>query len=206
MTIVTQVIVDKNDPAFKDSKKRVGKVYTKEEAENLSKLKKWQFKETPKEKGKFQRVVPSPRPIEILNTKSISKLSEDGVIIIAVGGGGVPVYVNDAGLLVGIEAVIDKDMASSLLAQNIKADELYILTDVPYIYANYGTPEQQILEFLDAHDAQKYLDEGQFGEGSMGPKIRAAIDFVLSGGEKSIITEANKLEDKKYGSKITLNY
>ena len=206
LTLVTQVVVDKSDPAFQNSKKRVGKIYTAEEAAELAKVKSWQFKETPKQIGMYQRVVASPIPIAIFNVDSISKLARNGTIIIAVGGGGVPVYIDESGYLRGIEAVIDKDMASSLLARTIKADEFYILTDVPYIYINYNTPQQEVLEFLDAKDAQKYLDEGQFGEGSMAPKIKAAIDFVLAGGEKSIITEANKLEDKKYGSKITLNY
>lgn len=206
LTIVTQVVVDKNDPAFQNPGKRVGKIYDKEDAEKLKSEKAWVFKESPKEIGKYQRVVPSPTPIDIYNIESISGLASRGAIVIAVGGGGIPVYKDENGYLHGLEAVIDKDMASSLLARNIKADEFYILTDVPYIYANYKKENQQILEFLDAADANRYLKSGQFGEGSMAPKIRAAIDFVEHGGDKSIITEATKLEDKKYGSKITLHY
>ena len=206
ITMVTQVVVDRNDEAFKNSSKRVGKLYSQAEADKLSLDKGWEFRPTGKQPGTLRRVVPSPTPISIFNSDSISAMARSGAIIIAVGGGGVPVYIGDDGMLHGIEAVIDKDMASSLLARTINADELYILTDVPYIYRNFATPQQEILEFLDVADAEKYLEEGQFGEGSMAPKIRAAVDFVKSGGEKSIITESTKLEDKKYGSKITLHY
>ena len=177
-----------------------------EEADILSKEKGWEFRETGKEPGTYRRVVPSPTPISIFNIDSISAMAKSGTIIIAVGGGGIPVYIDEQGMLRGIEAVIDKDMASSLLASTIKANEFYVLTDVPYIYLNYTKPDQAIAEFLNVEDAENHLKSGQFGEGSMAPKIRAAIDFVKKGGEKSVITEATKLEDKKYGSKITLNY
>jgi carbamate kinase len=206
ITVVTQVVVDKNDSAFKNSSKRVGKIYSQAEADLLAGQKGWEFRETGKEPGTYRRVVPSPTPISIFNKDSISSMAKNGTIIIAVGGGGIPVYLDEKGMLRGIEAVIDKDMASSLLARNINADEFYILTDVPYIYLNYTKPDQEIAEFLNVADAEKYLNSGQFGEGSMAPKIRAAIDFVKKGGEKSIITEATKLEDKKFGSKITMNY
>ncbi len=203
LTLVTQVIVDKNDAAFKNPSKRIGKSYTKEESAKLSKEKGWIFKETPKQPGLYRRVVPSPTPKSIFNRESIRKMALHGSIIIAVGGGGIPVYRDKDGSLKGIEAVIDKDMASSLLAQRIKADELYILTDVPYIYLDYRKPTQRIAEFLTVEDAKRYLDQGQFGEGNMAPKIKAAIEFVKNGGKKAIITEATKLADKKYGSKIT---
>lgn len=206
ITVVTQVVVDKNDSAFKNSSKRVGKIYSQAEADLLAKQKGWEFRETGKEPGTFRRVVPSPTPISIFNKDSISSMAKNGTIIIAVGGGGIPVYIDEKGMLRGIEAVIDKDMASSLLARNINADEFYILTDVPYIYLNYTKPDEEIAEFLNVADAEKYLNSGQFGEGSMAPKIRAAIDFVKKGGQKSVITEATKLEDKKFGSKITMNY
>jgi carbamate kinase len=104
------------------------------------------------------------------------------------------------------EAVVDKDLASSLLATMIGADEFYILTDVPYIYINYKKPDQEIKEFLNYEDALKYLNEGQFSKGSMAPKVQACLNFIKSGGKKSVITEAFKLEDKKYGSKITMEY
>jgi carbamate kinase len=129
-----------------------------------------------------------------------------GNIVIAAGGGGIPVYIDENSDVRPAEAVIDKDLASSLLASLISADEFYILTDVPYIYINYRKPDQQIREFLNYTDALKYLDEGQFAKGSMEPKIRACLNFLERGGRMSIITEAFKLADKKYGSKITMEY
>ena len=203
LTLVTQVIVDKKDPAFQNPSKRVGKAYTKKEADKLAIEKNWIFKETPKQPGFYRRVVPSPAPKSIFNRESIRKMALHGSIIIAVGGGGIPVYKDEDGNLKGIEAVIDKDMASSLLAQRIEADELYILTDVPYVYLDYQKPSQRIAEFLTVNEAKQYMTEGQFSEGSMAPKIKAAIEFVENGGKKAIITEATKLADKKFGSKIT---
>ena len=206
LTLVTQVVVDKNDPDLKNPTKRVGKTYTGKEAKKLSKQKEWIFKESHKQENGWQRVVPSPRPIHIFNRKTIGKIAREGAIVIAAGGGGIPVYSDKKGLLNPVEAVIDKDFASSLLATKIGADEFYILTDVPYVYINYKKENEQMVEFLDRNDAVKYLEEGQFGEGSMGPKIRAALYFIENGGEKSVITEATKLENKKYGTKITMNY
>jgi carbamate kinase len=126
--------------------------------------------------------------------------------VIAAGGGGIPVYLDEADMLRAVEAVVDKDLSSSLLASTIGADEFYILTDVPYVYINYKKKDQQIVEFLDRNDALKYLRNGMFGEGNMAPKIRAAVDFIEKGGAKSVITEATKLEDKSYGTKITMKY
>ena len=206
LTLVTQVLVDKNDPAFKNPTKRIGKIYTKEQAEELSKAKGWIFKESPKLDGGMRRVVPSPKPIQIFNRDTIERIAREGVIVIASGGGGIPVYVDENEMIRPVDAVIDKDAASALLASRIKADEFYILTDVPYVYVNFNKPEQKVIEFLDAKDTKKYLDEGQFGEGSMAPKIRAALSFVENGGAKSIITEATKLPDKTYGTKITQHY
>jgi carbamate kinase len=123
-----------------------------------------------------------------------------------VGGGGVPVYIDEIKDVRPAEAVIDKDLASSLLAAQIHADEFYILTDVPYIYINFNKPDQEIKEFLNYADTLKYLNEGQFAKGSMAPKIEACLNFIKQGGKKSVITEAFKLADKKYGSKITMEY
>ena len=206
LTLVTQVLVDPHDPAFQNPSKRIGKRYSEEEAAELNRTKGWVFKESSSMKDGFRRVVPSPLPIEIFNRDSISKLAKDGVIVITVGGGGIPVYRDENGMLHPVEGVIDKDMASSLLATRIGAQEFYILTDVPYIFLNYGTENQEPREFLDENDTLKFLAEGQFGEGSMRPKIEAALRFVQQGGEKSVITEATKLEDRRYGSKITLEY
>jgi carbamate kinase len=206
VTLVTQVLVDKNDPALDHPSKRIGKIYTKDEAMRLESSKGWIFKPSSKKENAFRRVVPSPKPIEIFNRDSIERLAKDGVIVITVGGGGVPVYRDENGYLQPVEGVIDKDMASSLLATRIHANEFYILTDVPYVYVNFGTPEQEIREFLDERDTIRYLESGEFGEGSMRPKIEAALAFIQNGGEKSVITESTKLEDRKYGTKITMEY
>jgi carbamate kinase len=204
--IISQVIVNKDDPAFSDPQKRIGKIYTREQADTLSKEKGWIFREEIKIEGGYRRVVPSPAPIGIMNETIIRDLALDGNIVIAAGGGGVPVYLDENGDVRTTEAVIDKDMASSLLATRIGADEFYILTDVPYIYINYKKPNQEVKEFLNHADALKLLQEGQFAKGSMAPKIEACLNFIRAGGKKSVITEAFKLADKKYGSKITMEY
>lgn len=206
LTLVTQVIVDKNDPAFQNPSKRIGRVYNKKQADELHKTKGWILKESYKSGGGFRRVVPSPKPMQIFNRNTIEKIARQGVIVIASGGGGIPIYLDESGLIKPIDAVIDKDAASALLASRIKADELYILTDVPYIFINYKKPTQKIVEFLNVEDTKKYLNDGQFGEGSMAPKIRAAIMFVENGGRKSVITEAKQLENRDIGTKITMHY
>lgn len=204
--IVTQIIVDINDKAFSDPQKRIGKIYTQEQAADLGKRKGWVFKEEVKVDGGFRRVVPSPKPVGVMNVSIIRDLALKGNIVIAAGGGGVPVYIDEKNDVRPAEVVVDKDLASSLLATLIGADEFYILTDVPYIYINYKKPDQEIKEFLNYEDTLKYLNEGQFAKGSMAPKIEACLNFLKSGGKKSIITEAFKLADKKYGSKITMEY
>lgn len=206
VTLVTEVIVDPADPAFSDPEKRIGKIYSKDEADVLFREKKWIFKEEEKSARGWRRVVPSPTPKKVLNAGVIRELALRGHIVIAAGGGGVPVYYDDEGMVRTVEAVVDKDRASALLAKNIGADEFYILTDVPYVYLHYKEPNQEVREFLDVHDAKQFLDQGMFGLGSMAPKIEAAIDFVEHGGRKSVITEAKKLEDTNFGTKITLNY
>ena len=204
--IVTQVLVDINDPAFTDPQKRVGKIYSKEQADELSGKKGWIFKEEVKSQGGYRRVVPSPVPVSVINESIISDLARKGNIVIAAGGGGVPVYIDEKNDVRPAEAVIDKDLASSLLASQIGADEFYILTDVPYIYINFKKPNQEIKEFLNYEDTLKYLNEGHFAQGSMAPKIQACLNFIKHGGSKSVITEAFKLADMKYGSKITMEY
>lgn len=204
--LVTQVLVDKDDPAFRDPQKRVGKIYSRKETDDLAAKKGWIFKEEVKAEGGFRRVVPSPVPVGIMNESIIRDLARSGNIVIAAGGGGVPVYLDEKKDVRPAEAVIDKDMASSLLATRIGADEFYILTDVPYIYINYKKPDQEIKEFLNYADALRYLNEGQFAKGSMAPKIQACLNFIKNGGRKGVITEAFKLQDKKYGSKITMEY
>ncbi|TFH38944.1 MAG: carbamate kinase [Bacteroidia bacterium] len=204
--IVTSVVVDKDDPAFSDPQKRIGKIYNYEQATELERTKGWAFREEVKQVGGFRRVVPSPKPIQIMNEEIVRNLARDGNIVIAAGGGGVPVYIDEEGDVRPSEAVIDKDKASSLLGSRIGADEFYILTDVPYVYINYKKPDQEIKEFLNYNDTLKYLEEGQFTKGSMAPKIEACLSFIENGGRKSVITEAFKLEDKRYGTKITMEY
>lgn len=205
ITMVTLVEVDKSDPAFLNPSKRIGKSYSKEEAERMTKDNNWIFKPS-KIPGTYQRVVPSPVPLEIINKETIQLLVKNGNIVIAAGGGGIPVYFDEEKKVRTLDAVIDKDMASSLLATNINADELYILTDVSFIYKDFGKPTQEKLEFLNYVDTVKYLETGTFSEGTMEPKIRACLNFIKNGGKKSVITEAKKLEDKSYGSKITMEY
>lgn len=206
VTLVTQVLVKKDDEAFQHPRKRIGKVYNKTKANILSQEKGWIFKESPKVNGGWQRVVPSPKPIDVFNKTTIAKIAHSGTIVIASGGGGIPVYYDHDGLIRTTDAVVDKDLASALLASKLMAHELYILTDVPYVYIDFNTPKQRKIEFLNRSDTLKYLDENKFGEGSMAPKIRAALQFVENGGEKSVITEATKLEDRSFGTKITLEY
>ena len=206
VTLVTMALVNENDPAYNRPSKRVGKIYSKEEAERISAEKKWIFKEDTKREGGFRRVVPSPTPIEIINEKVVENLARQGTIVVASGGGGVPVYRDSKGLIRPSESVIDKDLASALLGARIGADEYYILTDVPYVYINFNTPQQEAKEFLNYNDTLEYLENGMFGEGDMAPKIRACLQFIKNGGEKSVITEAFKLADRSYGTKITMEY
>ncbi len=206
VTMVTQVVVDKNDSAFQNPTKRVGKIYTKAQADELAKAKGWIFKESPKQKDGWRRVVASPEPLDLFNIQTIEEIARRGTIVIASGGGGIPVYIDEKNDVRPLEAVIDKDKASALMATKIKADELYILTDVPYVYINYGEENEKALEFLNKEDAYKYMKEGRFGEGNMAPKIQAALNFIEKGGKKSVITEATKLDDKSFGTKITLEY
>ena len=161
------------------------------------------YEKNPRQKYDIQKVAQS---IKEFGFQQPIVVDRAGVIIVTAGGGGIPVYIDEKKRVRPSEAVIDKDLASSLLATGIRADEFYILTDVPYIYINYKKPDQEIKEFLNVADTEKYLKEGHFGEGNMAPKIRAALSFVKNGGEKSVITEAFKLEDKEYGSKITMEY
>ena len=201
VTLVTQVVVDKNDPAFENPTKPVGPFYTKEEAEQLKQDKGWVFHEDPRKRG-WRRVVASPRPFEIPNWKAVEKLAREGSIVITVGGGGIPAYIDEKGKMVGIDAVIDKDLASSLLANRIKADEFFILTDVPNVFINFHKPGEQKLERVSVPEIKKHLADGQFTEGSMAPKVRACVEFVEGGGKEAIITEAAELGNDNAGTVI----
>ncbi len=206
VTLVTMVEVNRDDPAFDNPTKRIGQIYSRKQAQSLEREKGWVFKEDPKQRGGWRRVVPSPLPVRISNENVIESLARQGTIVIASGGGGIPVYLDEKGDVRPAEVVVDKDLASSLLAARIGADEFYILTDVPYVYLDYRTEKERSVEFLDHADTLKYLAEGQFSEGSMAPKIRACLQFIEQGGRKSVITEATLLEDKHYGTKITMQY
>lgn len=206
ITLVTQVLVDKNDPAFLNPTKRVGKIYSKTESQMLATQKGWVFKEEQKVDGGWRRVVASPKPLSFFNATTVAQMAKQGNIVITVGGGGVPVYIDADNHIRPLDAVIDKDLAAAMVAKQVNADEYYILTDVPFVYANYKKPDQKILEFLNFADATQYLNNGMFGEGSMAPKIRACLDFIANGGKKAVITESRKLQDKSFGTKITMEY
>ena len=201
VTVVTQVLVDKNDPAFIEPSKPVGGFYLREEADLMSIARGYIFKEDQRKRG-WIRVVPSPDPVDILNKKVIRDLVKRGNIVIAAGGGGVPVYRDEKKNLVGVEAVIDKDLASSLLAMEIGAEAFYILTDVPNVYLNFHKPNQIKLDKITTKEAEEYLNAGEFADGSMGPKILAAIQFVKGGGKETIITESTQLSNPGCGTRI----
>jgi carbamate kinase len=203
ITIITQVLVDKDDPAFQNPTKPVGPYYTKEESEQISTETGARFAADARGRG-YRKVVASPKPLVINNQKSIETLARAGQIVIAVGGGGIPAYYVQENKLQGIDAVIDKDLASSLLAVHIHADKLFILTDVPKVCINYNTPQEKALDRMTIAEAKKYLAEGQFAEGSMAPKIRAAISFVEGSGKDAIITSTDKLGVDNGGTRIVI--
>lgn len=196
-TVVTQIAVDPEDPAFQNPSKPVGDFYTKEQAEQIEKEKGYTFKE---DAGRgYRQVVPSPLPQKIMELNSIKTLIEAGDLVIAGGGGGVPVIMTDDGLQ-GVPAVIDKDRSSALLADKIDADTLIILTAVDYVFVNYGKPDEKALKTLNIAEAQKYMDEKQFAAGSMLPKIEACLSFVEGHPErKALITSLNGLDDALAG-------
>jgi len=188
--VITQVLVDRNDPDFADPTKPIGSFYTVEEAARLRREKPhWRMREV--EKGRFRRVVPSPRPLDVLEKEAVSELAENGAVVIACGGGGIPVaWVDDE--LKGVEAVIDKDRASSLLATQVRAHKLIIVTSVEQVAIRYRQPNQKWLRTISVEEARAYLKAGEFPPGSMGPKIEAAVDFLAQGGEECIITSTEQ--------------
>ncbi len=203
VAIVTQVVVDKDDPGFQNPSKPVGDFMTEEEAKELARKYGWIVKE---DAGRgWRRVVPSPIPKRTVEAPIIKKLYEEGTVVIASGGGGVPVTEED-GILNGAQAVIDKDRASALLALEIGASMLVILTQVPYAYINFGKPDQKELKEVSLGEIKKYYEEGHFAAGSMGPKIEAAITFLEKGGKEVIITSIERAKealDRKAGTIIT---
>ena len=203
ITIITQILVNKDDPAFSNPNKPIGPYYTKKEAEIIMKESAVKFAEDPKGRG-WRKVVASPKPLVISNKKSIERIARDGQIVIAVGGGGIPAFYIEPNKMQGIDAVIDKDLASALLASQINADKLFILTDVPKVCLNFNTPQEKTLDRITIADARKYLDEGHFAEGSMAPKIRAAIHFVEHSGKDAIITKSTLLGVDDGGTRIVM--
>ena len=193
VTILTQVIVDKDDSAFRNPTKPVGPFFTAEEAGKIINEKGWEMVENG-HRG-YRRVVASPRPLEIVEKESVKRLLESGEVVIAAGGGGIPVIVEEDGSLEGVDAVVDKDLASSVLALDIKADYLIMLTGVENVCLNYGESDQKPLETITIEEAERYMAEGHFPPGSMGPKIQAAVNFLKGGGESVFITAIDKVSE-----------
>ena len=203
VTIVSQVVVDKNDLAFQRPTKPIGPFYSKETAERKRKELGWSIIEDAS-RG-YRRVVPSPLPIDIVELEVIKGCLESNIVVVAVGGGGIPV-IYEGGEVKGIEAVIDKDRASALLAAKLGIEHFLISTEVPEVYINYKKPNQHKLRSITIAEAEKHFADGQFSEGSMKPKIEAAIDFLNNGGKFVTITDPEHLIaalDGEAGTRIT---
>ena len=198
VTVLTQVLVDKNDPAFRNPTKFIGPFYSYSQYQKL----KSKYKIRKDSNRGYRRIVPSPKPIKILEFRTIENLNRRGIVVICGGGGGIPVIIK-SGKLKGVEGVIDKDWASSCLGKNINADTLLILTGVDKVCLNYGEKNEMKLDKLNVKEAKEYLKEGQFPPGSMGPKIEASIDF-LKKGKKVIITDIEHAERALNGKAGTL--
>lgn len=200
VTLLSQVVVDENDTAFQNPTKPIGPYYTEEEAKELATSKGETYHCDPKGRG-WRKVVASPKPIAIHNVDLVKILADAGNIVVTVGGGGVAV-VNKGGKWIGLEAVIDKDLALATTAVAVGADEFYILTDIEKVCLNFNTPEERRLDRITVAEAKQFLAEGHFAEGSMAPKIRAAVHFVENCGGECIITDAACLGDPECGTRI----
>ncbi len=205
VSLVTQTIVDENDEAFRHPTKPIGPFYGASDVERLRKEKRWTMVE---DSGRgYRRVVPSPEPIEIVEKDTIRTLFESGAIVVAVGGGGVPVVVKRDGSLVGVDAVVDKDLGAHILASDLKAEILLMLTDVEKVSLNYGKLSQVDLDEMTVSEAKRYLREGHFAKGSMAPKVEAAVKFLEAGGQKAVIAsleEAGKAIVGKAGTTVRI--
>ena len=196
-TVVTQVEVRDDDPSFKKPTKPIGSFMSQEVALEHKEKDNWNVVE---DAGRgYRRVVASPKPVSIIELETIKCLLDNGIIVIAAGGGGIPVVKNSDGTLSGREAVIDKDLAAAMLAKDLKADMFVISTAVPKVCLNFGKPNQQTLDTISTKDAEKYMAEGHFAPGSMLPKIQALTDFVKSTGNMGIVTDPENLYDAVYG-------
>jgi carbamate kinase len=186
VTIVSQMIVDRNDPALSKPTKFIGQFYTQEQARRMEMESGWIVKED-SDRG-WRRVVPSPRPLRLVEGETIKRLVWDGVIVITAGGGGIPVYIEKDGTYEGVDAVIDKDLGAAVMACDIGASVLLNMTDVEKVALNYRKKNQRDLDRLSVAEAKQYLREGHFPPGSMGPKIEAAINFLEKGGKEVVIS------------------
>ena len=197
VSLITQVVVSEDDPAFKNPSKPIGRYYPDEEARQLERERGWKLVHDPK-RGGWRRVVPSPEPIGIVESVPVRRLVFGGEnqseVVIACGGGGIPVIRKNS-RFVGVEAVVDKDLAAAMLARNIRERLLIIATDVEHVCVDYGEPTQKPLTKITLTDIRKLYDEGQFPPGSMGPKVLAAMRFLEGGGEEVVITATEKLVD-----------
>lgn len=198
LTIVTQVIVDRDDPSVGNPTKFVGQFYSEEEAAKFKIDRGWAVRRDG-DRG-WRRVVPSPQPLSIVEAESIKSLVHQGHIVIAAGGGGIPVYIEDDGSFEGMDAVIDKDRAAAVLAGEIGASLLVILTDVERVAINFGKPEQEFLDTIPVSVARDYKNQGHFPPGSMGPKIEAAINFITSGGREVLISSIGRAAEAIAGN------
>jgi len=201
--IVTQVVVDERDEAFKNPTKFVGPFFNKKAADLLVSERKWQMRKD-SDRG-YRRVVPSPKPVDIVEKNEITEMVKKDFIVVACGGGGIPVIRKKNGDLKGVGAVIDKDLVSEKLATLVSAKTLIIVTPVEQVMLHFGTPKQKKIKRMTMAEAKKYLDEGHFPPGSMGPKIEAAIKFLEKGGDRVLITSTNstiKALEKKGGTEI----
>ena len=190
-TVVTQVLVDKNDPAFQNPAKPIGGFMEEDEARERADKEGWTIVD---DAGRgWRRVVPSPLPQEIIELDAVQELLDAGIITVTVGGGGIPVIRNDGGDLQGVAAVIDKDFASSLLARSIGADLFLISTAVEQVYLNFGKPDQQAIDVMTVAEAKRHMEEGHFAKGSMLPKIQAVIWFLETGGQEALITDPENI-------------
>lgn len=191
VTMVTQVVVDPDDPAFDEPTKPIGPFLTEERARASAEELGWEIRE---DRGRgWRRVVPSPRPLEVLQHRMIGDTAREGNIVIAGGGGGIPVVRAPDGRFTGVEGVVDKDLTSSVLAARIDASLLVILTAEPFVYRDFGTPDQEPLEAVTVEEMERLHEGGQFPAGSMGPKVEAVIHFLREGGGRALITDPESL-------------
>ncbi len=192
IVFITQVVVSKDDPAFNNPTKFIGPFFNKEQSDKLSREEGWLMKE---DSGRgYRRIVASPRPIDIIEKEEIAEMAHKDFVVIACGGGGIPVIRDEKGCLKGVSAVIDKDFAAEKIGNFIGAELLLLITPVDRVAINFGTPEQKNLSKITLEEAERYFSEGHFAPGSMGPKIEAAIQFLRSGGKKAIITSLDCIE------------